>query len=109
MADSLDLVQGTLDMLVLKAISWGPRHGYSVAAWLKEMSDGTIEVDDRALYVALHRLEERGWLEGDWRLSENNRKAKYYRLTPSGRKALRAKAVDFERYTSAAFKILRAT
>jgi PadR family transcriptional regulator, regulatory protein PadR len=108
-AANLDLLQGTLDILVLKALTWGPRHGYSVAAWIKETSDGTIQVEDRALYVALHRLEERGWLDGEWRLSENNRKAKFYRLTSDGRKALRAKTGDFERYAAAALKILQTT
>jgi PadR family transcriptional regulator, regulatory protein PadR len=106
-ASNLELLQGTLDVLVLKALTWGARHGYSVASWIKETSDGTIQVEDRALYVALHRLEERGWLDAEWRLSENNRKAKYYKLTAAGRKALRAKTVDFERYATAALKILQ--
>jgi len=104
---SLDLLQGTLDVLVLKALTWGARHGYAVAAWIKDTSDGTIQVEDRALYVALHRLEERGWLDSEWQLSENKRKAKYYRLTLAGRKALRAKTADFERYAMAALKILQ--
>ena len=104
---NLELLQGTLDVLVLKALTWGARHGYAVAAWINDTSDGTIQVEDRALYVALHRLEERGWLDAEWRLSENNRKAKYYRLTPVGRKALRSKTVDFERYAAAALKILQ--
>jgi transcriptional regulator len=106
-AHDLDLLQGTLDVLVLKTLSWGPRHGYAVARWIKDTSDGTIQVEDRALYVALHRLEERGWVDAEWGLSENNRKAKYYRLTSAGRLALRTKAVDFERYTTAALKILQ--
>src|SRR5262252_3211921 len=84
MAD-LDLLQGTLDTLVLKTLSWGPRHGYAVAQWIKEISEGTINVEDRALYVALHRLEERRLVESKWGLSENNRKAKYYQLTAAGR------------------------
>lgn len=103
----LDLLQGTLDTLVLKTLSWGPRHGYAVARWIKETSDGTIQVEDRALYVALHRLEERGWVEASWGLSENNRKAKYYELTPAGRRQLRRKADDFSTYAHAVFKILR--
>jgi transcriptional regulator len=106
-AANLDLLQGTLDVLVLKALTWGPRHGYAVASWIKETSDGTIQVEDRALYVALHRLEERDWLAAEWRLSENNRRAKYYRLTAAGRKALRSKSMDFERYAIAALKILQ--
>ena len=103
----LDLLQGTLDTLVLKTLSWGPRHGYAVARWIKETSDGTIQVEDRALYVALHRLEERGWVAASWGLSENNRKAKYYELTTAGRRQLRAKADDFTTYANAVFKILQ--
>jgi PadR family transcriptional regulator PadR len=102
-----ELLQGTLDTLVLKTLSWGPRHGYAVARWIKETSDGAIEVEDRALYVALHRLEERGWVESVWGVSENNRKAKYYELTTAGRRQLRAKAADFSAYASAMLKILR--
>jgi PadR family transcriptional regulator len=101
-----ELLQGTLDTLVLKTLSWGPRHGYAVARWIKETSDGAIEVEDRALYVALHRLEERGWVESVWGVSENNRKAKYYEVTPAGRRHLRAKAADFSAYASAMLKIL---
>jgi transcriptional regulator len=104
----LDLLQGTLDTLVLKALTWGPRHGYAVARWLKDTSAGTIEVEDRALYVALHRLEERGWLDAQWGLSENNRKAKYYQLTAAGRRQLKVKSADFTTYATAMFKILRA-
>jgi transcriptional regulator len=105
MAD-LDLLQGTLDTLVLKTLTWGPRHGYAVARWIKDTSDGSILVEDRALYVSLHRLEERGWVESQWGLSENNRKAKYYGLTPAGRGKLVAKATEFTAYARAMFKIL---
>jgi PadR family transcriptional regulator len=104
----LDLLQGTLDVLVLKTLTWGPRHGYAVARWIKETSAGTIDVEDRALYVSLHRLEERGLISAEWGLSENNRKAKYYELTASGRRALRSKAADFTEYADAVFKVLRA-
>ena len=107
MAD-LELLQGTLDTLVLKTLSWGPRHGYAVARWIKDTSDGTILVEDRALYVALHRLEERGWVESTWGLSENNRKAKYYEITALGRRHLNQKAADFTTYANAVFKILGA-
>ena len=105
----LDLLQGTLDVLVLKTLSWGPRHGYAVARWIKDTSDDTIAVEDRALYVSLHRLEERGWVESQWGLSENNRKAKYYELTAAGRRQLSAKANEFTLYANAVFKILRTT
>src|SRR4026207_2377209 len=78
---ALDLLQGTLDLLVLKALSWGPAHGYSVATWIRERSDEAFLGEEGALYPALHRLERRGWVESEWGLSENNRRAKYYRLT----------------------------
>src|SRR6476661_772530 len=102
----LDLLQGTLDILVLKTLTWGPRHGYAVARWIKDTSDGTITVEDRALYVALHRLEERGWVESQWGLSENNRKAKYYELTAAGRRQLKAKSGEFTTYAHAVVKSL---
>jgi PadR family transcriptional regulator PadR len=107
MPTDLDLLQGTLDTLVLKTLSWGPRHGYAVARWIKETSDGTILVEDRALYVSLHRLEERGWVASQWGLSENNRRAKYYELTSAGRRQLTQKAADFTAYAKAVFKILQ--
>jgi transcriptional regulator len=104
----LELLQGTLDTLVLKTLSWGPRHGYAVARWIRDTSDGAILVEDRALYVALHRLEERGWVESAWGLSENNRRAKFYDLTAAGRRQLTLKANDFATYAGAVFKILGA-
>jgi len=100
------LLLGTLDTLVLKTLTWGPRHGYAVARWIRDTSDGTILVEDRALYVALHRLEERGWVDATWGLSENNRKARYYSLTSAGRQQLGQKAADFTTYANAVFKIL---
>jgi PadR family transcriptional regulator PadR len=107
--EELDLLQGTLDVLVLKALAWGPRHGYAVARWIKDVSDHALDVEDRALYVALHRMEERGWIEAEWGLSENNRKAKYYQLTASGRRQLRAQSARWARYAEAVFKVLGAT
>jgi transcriptional regulator len=104
----LELIQGTLDVLVLKTLTWGPRHGYAVAQWLKETSDDRILVEDRALYVALHRLEERGLIDSEWGLSENNRKAKFYTLTPAGRRALRQKSAYWDEYANAVFRVLRA-
>lgn len=103
------LLAGTLDLLVLRALLWGPRHGYAVARWIKATSDDAIEVEDRALYLALHRLEERGHLESEWGLSDANRRAKYYQLTTPGRRELRASEVSFTRYVDAVFKILHAT
>ena len=106
MPAELDLLQGTLDVLVLKTLSWGPRHGYAVARWIRDSSGDELEVEDRALYVALHRLEAREWVESEWGLSENNRKAKYYRLPAAGRRQLRAETTRFTRYVSAVFRVL---
>ena len=108
MADTdLDLLQGTLDVLVLKTLSWGPRHGYAVARWISDTTGDTLQIEEGALYTALHRLEKRGMVESEWGLSENNRKAKFYQLTPLGRKQLRAKTALWERYAAAVFTVLR--
>ena len=104
----VDLVQGTLDMLVLKALTWGPMHGYSVLAWLRDTTDGDLRIEDAALYPALHRMEGRGLIESDWGLSENNRKAKYYRLTAKGRRELRSEAAIWSRYVSVIAKVMSA-
>ncbi len=105
----LDLLQGTLDVLVLRALSWGRMHGYAIARFVREGSGGTFRILDGALYTSLHRMEERGWVESEWGLSENNRRAKYYQLTTAGRQRLRAEAARWTRYAEAVFKILRAT
>ena len=77
---SMDLVRGTLNMLILKSLIWGPRHGYDIMRWMKQESKGDLNLEEGALYPALHRLEERRFVEAEWGYSENNRKAKYYRL-----------------------------
>jgi transcriptional regulator len=105
----LDLLQGTLDVLVLKTLSWGPRHGYAVARWIAETTDDALAVEEGALYTALHRLEKRGLIESEWGLSENNRRAKYYQLTSDGRAALRAQTARWTRYADAVFKVLGTT
>lgn len=106
--DEMGLLQGTLDLLVLRTLTWGPRHGYAIARWIRQSSDDALTVEDRALYLSLHRLEDREWVESDWGLSENNRRAKFYRLSTLGRQQLRAKASHWERYAEAVFKVLRA-
>ncbi len=108
MAESTELLHGTLDALVLKTLSWGPRHGYAVAAWIRETSNDDLQVEEGALYTSLHRLEKRGWVESEWGLSENNRKAKYYQLTAAGRQQLRAQMTRWTRYASAVFRVLEA-
>ena len=109
MSEELPLLQGTLDVLVLKALLFGPRHGYAVARWIRDTADGSFMIEDGALYTALHRLEKRGLVESDWGLSENNRKAKYYQLTRAGRKQLTRASEDWSRYAAAVFKVLDAT
>jgi len=106
---NLDLLQGTLDLLVLKTLSWGPAHGYSVARWIQQLTDDVLTVGEGSLYPALHRLEERGWVDSEWRRSENNRKAKFYWLTPAGRHQLRAESATWDRFALAIGKVLRAS
>ncbi len=101
------LLQGTLDLLVLRTLAWGPRHGYAVARWIHETSKDVILVEDRALYLALHRLEESGLIESEWGLSENNRRARYYQLTAVGKRQLQAKEASWTRYVEAVFRILQ--
>jgi transcriptional regulator len=110
MADqSLGLVQGTLDVLILKTLSWQPMHGYAVSRWIRERTGAVLSVEDAALYQALHRLERRGWIVAEWGLSENNRRAKYYQLTAAGRGQLRAEATTWRRYAAAVFTVLDAS
>jgi PadR family transcriptional regulator, regulatory protein PadR len=106
---NLDLLQGTLDLLVLKTLSWGPAHGYSVARWIQQLTDDVLTVGEGSLYPALHRLEERRWVESEWRRSENNRKAKFYKLTPKGRAQLRAESATWDQFALAVSKVMRAS
>jgi len=105
-ADALPLLKGTLDLLILKTLSWGPMHGYGIATWLEDRSDGTLGIDDSALYQALQRLEGRGWLSAEWGTSENNRRARYYKLTTAGRQRLRTESDTWLRYTRSVTSIL---
>jgi PadR family transcriptional regulator len=104
----LDLIQGTLDFLVLQALSRQSMHGYDVARFIRDGSDGTFRVLDGALYTALHRMEERGWVESDWGISERGKRAKFYRLTAAGRKALKSEADSWARYVTAVGQIIKA-
>ena len=104
----MELMKGTLDAMVLKTLSWGPRHGYGVTRWIRDRSEGALDVEDAAMYQALHRLEERGWVEAEWGLSENNRKAKYYALTDAGRAQLRTEVQGIRDYVRALFRVLEA-
>ena len=105
-AGEVDVLQGTLDMLVLKALTWGPMHGYSILGWLRHTTDDELRIEDAALYPALHRMEARGLIDAEWGLSENNRKAKFYQLTTRGRQQLRAETTAWTRYVAAVGKVL---
>jgi transcriptional regulator len=100
MAD-LDLIRGTFDLIVLKTLSWGPMHGLGVLRWIEEVTQRRLQIEEGALYPALHRLEQRGWLDAEWGYTEKNRKAKYYKLTPLGRRQLTAELSKWNRYTEA--------
>jgi transcriptional regulator len=107
--DASDLLHGTLDVLVLKALTWGASHGYAIAQWIEERGGGDLVIVDAALYKALHRLEDAGAITSEWGLSENNRRARYYSLTTRGRARLRAETTTWKRYASAVGRILEAT
>lgn len=102
----MQLLQGTLDVLVLKALGRGAQHGYAVARWIRDATDELL-IEDRALYVSLHRMEQRGWVRSEWGVSENNRRAKYYSLTAAGRKQLHAQSARWARYAAAVTKVLQ--
>src|SRR4029453_3486731 len=105
----LGLLQGTLDVMILKALSWGPMHGFAVAKWIRSTTDDVLQIDDGALYPALPRMEYRELIDADWDLTENKRRAKYYRLTTKGRQELRARTSSWDRYSSAVSKVIHAT
>ena len=101
------LLRGTLDVLILKAISWGPRHGYAVAEWIEFATSDALSVEEGTLYPALHRLERKNWVAAEWGISENNRRAKFYRLTAGGRAQFRAEAPAWHKYAEAIAAALR--
>ena len=103
-----DLIQGTLNVLILKTLSWGPMNGFAVAAWVRQTTRGDVDLEEGALYPALHRMEHRGWLESEWRLSDKKRRAKYYSLTPEGRRMLVARVESWERLVRAVASVLHA-
>lgn len=106
MAESLSLLQGTLDVLILRTLTWEPMHSFAVARWIRERTHGTLDVEDAPLYKALHRLEHAGALSATWGVTENNRRARFYRLTPAGRALLRRHESDWRRYAAAVFAVL---
>lgn len=103
-----DLYVGTLDVLILKALSWGPMHGYAIGRWIRQTTEDALTVQEGALYPALHRLHARGWLDDEWGLTDTGREAKYYRLTPAGRRQLRSEVARWQAYARAVSAALEA-
>jgi transcriptional regulator len=104
-----DLLQGTLDMLILKALTHGPMHGYGVGQRIMQLAEEMLRVEEGSLYPALYRLEERGWIKSEWGTSENNRSARFYKLTARGRKQLNVEEENWERFVSVIGKVLQTT
>ncbi|HTJ22665.1 MAG TPA: PadR family transcriptional regulator [Gemmatimonadaceae bacterium] len=104
----LPVLKGTLDLLVLRALSWTPMHGFEIVTWLERAGGGALELEDSALYQAVYRLEERGLLEADWGVTENNRRARYYKLTSAGRAFLRSETKNWMQYAETVSSILTA-
>ena len=100
-ARELELLQGTLDVLVLRSLSWGPKHGYAVARFIREGSNNAFRILDGALYTSLHRMEERGWVASEWGTSDKGKRAKFYRITADGRRALRTETDTWNQYVAA--------
>jgi len=106
MPQNPNLVRGTLDLLILKSLTWEPLHGYGISEWIERVTDGSLLMEEGTLYPALHRLQGKGMVESEWGLSENNRRAKYYRVTPKGERHLDAEADSWARYTNAVARAL---
>ncbi len=109
MAKSVDLIQGTLDMLILKAVSLGPQHGYGVLLRIQQISSQRLQIQQGSLYPALYRLEHQGWIASEWGESENKRKAKFYTLTPAGRRRLQEETRSWNRMADIIASVLRAS
>src|SRR3954471_22658973 len=106
MAETLSLLQGTVDVLILKTLTWTPMHGYGLSVWIRDKTAGELAIEDAALYQALHRLERKGWVESEWGVSESNRRAKFYSITRAGRAQLKAEVASLRRYVAALYKVL---
>ena len=109
MATDLEFKRGAIELLILKTVSWGPMHGYAIAKWIQDTTDDALRVEEGSLYPALHRLEDKGAIEARWGVSENNRQAKFYSLTPLGRRVLRAEVESWTRFAAAIAKVIHAT
>lgn len=106
MSRSVDLLQGTLDLIVLKALSWGPMHGFGLARWIQLTTEDVLQVEEGSLYPALYRMENRGWIKAQWALTENGRRAKYYKLMAAGKRQLAAETRTWEQVSGAIAKIM---
>ena len=106
---TLDLLQGTLDLLILKTLSWGSMHGYAVARWISDTTEDDLKIEEGALYTALHRMEDRGWIAAEWGVSPLGRRAKFYRLTPVGKKQLQSEQQEWTDYVAAVGRVLKTT
>ncbi|MFN8573023.1 MAG: PadR family transcriptional regulator [Gemmatimonadaceae bacterium] len=106
MSEPLALLQGTLDVLILRTLAWGPMHSYAVARSIHDRTAGELQIEDAPLYKALHRLEHSGAVAADWGVSENNRRARFYKLTPAGRSMLKRSESEWRRYAAAVFAVL---
>jgi transcriptional regulator len=104
--DPLDLLYGSLDLLILRTIAWEPMHGYGISSFIRQRTAGVLEIVDAALYKSLHRLERQGFIEGEWGATDENRRAKFYNLTATGRAALRAETTAWKQYVDAVHKVL---
>jgi transcriptional regulator len=109
LAKDSGLLQGTLELLVLKTLSWGPMHGYGIASWIESATDDVLRVEEGSLYPALYRMTRKGWITGDWGVSENNRRAKFYHLTTEGRRQLTEQASGWQRFASAVSQAMGTT
>ena len=105
--EALGLMQGTVDVLILKTLTWGSMHGYGISQLISQRTDGALAVEDAALYQGLHRLERKGWVSSEWGVSDSNRRAKFYQITREGRKRLQTDVAELRRYVDALFKILQ--
>lgn len=105
--EALGLLQGTVDVLILKTLTWGSMHGYGISQLIRQRTDGELAVEDAALYQALHRLERKRWVESEWGVSETNRRAKFYSITRDGRRQLQTDVAELRRYVDALFKVLQ--
>ena len=106
---SVSLLHGSLSVLVLKTLSWGPMHGFGIARWIQRLTEDALQLEEGSLYPALYRMENRGWIKAEWRTTENNRRAKYYRLTTAGRRQLTQESESFLRYSGLMIKIIEST